>query len=169
MKIKEDSSVASVSLATPKVSLDILRLRAKRKIMMQHRKGVEARKNKFVPEARDRGSEFSANLHLAGIASRKKPGFHLMRDGQSISHHGSTKDALDAYKKLKDNKGVKIVHVKESVDKTKKIKEKVKKAVDKIILSKKKVKDHVNVEPVLAAGKGNAIPSMVGDEPLGEK
>ena len=60
-----------------------------------------------------RESEYGANLALAATA-RKKPGHYLVRNGQHISGPHDPQGALNKYKDLDDNKGVKIVHIKEA-------------------------------------------------------
>ena len=63
-----------------------------------------------------RASEFRAHSQLSSSSkSNRKPGHYLMRNGSPLHSdpHKTPEAALGAFKKMADNSGVKIVHVKE--------------------------------------------------------
>lgn len=103
-----------------------------------------------------RESEYRANMQLAGTA-RKKPGHYLVRNGQHISGPHDPQGALNKYKGMSDNTGVKIVHIKEAANS-----DKAKQATQKAIFAakaKKKGKT-AHVEPELET------PSASTSQPL---
>jgi hypothetical protein len=71
-----------------------------------------------APESVDEGreSEYTANQHLSSSASRRKPGHYLMKNGRPLhaEPHKSSADALGAYKRIGNNAGISIHHVKEN-------------------------------------------------------
>lgn len=116
-----------------------------------------------------RESEYGANLALAATA-RKKPGHYLVRNGQHISGPHDPQGALNKYKDLDDNKGVKIVHIKEA----NKLQADVKKAgaaVQKAVAAakaKKKGKT-AHVEPELETpNQATSQPMLQGPEGASE-
>jgi hypothetical protein len=70
-------------------------------------------KKKMI-EARD--NEYYANQQMADSSKKKAPGHYLSRDGRHISGPHTSSAALDKYKSMGNNHGVKIVQVKEDVE-----------------------------------------------------
>jgi hypothetical protein len=114
-------------------------------------------------EARE--SEYGANMALAATA-RKKPGHYLVKNGQHISGPHDPQGALNKYKDMGDNTGVKIVHIKEA----NKLQADVKKAgaaIQKAMNAAKARKKGktANVEPELETpNQGTSQPSLMGVE-----
>jgi hypothetical protein len=114
----------------------------------------------FIPATNEgRESEYRANMQLAGTA-RKKPGHYLVRNGQHISGPHDPQGALNKYKDMGDNTGVKIVHIKEA----NKLQADVKKA-GRVIQKALKKKKTANVEPELETpNQGTSQPALMGAE-----
>lgn len=119
----------------------------------------------FVPATNEgRESEYSANLALAQTA-RKKPGHYLVRNGQHISGPHDPQGALNKYKDMSDNTGVKIVHIKEA----NKLQADVKKAGAAIKKAMKNAKKKTaNVDPELETpSQQTSQPILQGPENVG--
>lgn len=119
----------------------------------------------FVPATNEaRESEYSANLALVDTA-RKKPGHYLVRNGQHISGPHDPQGALNKYKDMDDNKGVKIVHIKEA-NKLQKDMKKAGAAVQRAMAQAKRKKGKTaNVDPELETPKaGTSQPMLQGPE-----
>lgn len=129
------------------------------------------------------GREFDYSAHMSLVQGvKRKPGHYLTKYGSELSGpHPSPSHAVKAYKDLHDTSGVKIVHVKESVNDVKYEKidrkkvpnkaseRKAERAKDRAIsLAKEKKgkgKGVINKEPVLDLPKVNTSqPTLQGNE-----